>query len=51
MEKGKRKKKYNKPQMVVKKLETYFFACLQNVNVGCTSYLQNKNIGAGCPTA
>ncbi|MFH1776554.1 MAG: hypothetical protein ABH952_03220 [Candidatus Omnitrophota bacterium] len=44
-----KKRKYKKPKIVVKTLQTYFFACLQGEHQACTSYFLNKNIGSGCP--
>ncbi len=45
-----KKRKYNKPEIVVKKIQTYFFGCLKNVGEGCTSFFGNHTIGGGCPT-
>ncbi len=44
------KKKYSKPSIKVKKLQTYFFACLRNTASGCNKYFANKTVGAGCPS-
>lgn len=44
------RKKYRKPSVKVKKLQTYFFACLRNPQGGCDKYLANKTLGSGCPS-
>ncbi len=44
----KQKKKYEKPKLEAKKLDTYFFACLKNAHQGCVT-IGNKVLGSGCP--
>ena len=44
-----KKRKYKKPKIEVKKLQTYFFTCLRNAHEGCTSLTGADVLGSGCP--